>query len=82
MVAQVVLYQSDLLLPNNLDRQAHNPAPNDAYIRAHQARSCLLAYSDLHVAERPFLYRQRAFRHLSVQPYPQGLDFVDPRPLC
>lgn len=82
IVAQVVLYQSNLLFANNLDRQAHNPNPNDAYFRAHQARSCLLAYSDLNVAERPFLYRQHAFRHLPVQPYPQSLDFVDPRPLC
>ena len=70
MVAQVILYQSNLLFPNNLDRQAHNPAPNDAYLRAHQARSCLLAYSDLHVAERHFLCCQRAVRHLSVQPHP------------
>ena len=69
-VAQVVLYQSSFLFPNNLDRQAHNPAPNDAHFRAHQARSCLLAYPDLHVAERPFLYRQRAVRHLPVQPHP------------
>ena len=81
MVAQVVLYQSDLLLAHNLDRQAHNSAPNDAYLRAHQAQSRLLAYSDLHVAERPFLYRQHTFRHLSVQAYPQGLDIIDPRPL-
>ena len=70
MIAQVVLYQSDFLFAHNLDRQAHNSAPNDAHFRAHQARACLLAYSGLHVAERPFLYRQRAVGHLSVQPHP------------
>ena len=66
----VVLYQSDVLFANNLDCQAHNPAPNDAHFRAHKARSCLLAYSDLHVAERPFLYRQRGVRHFPVHPHP------------
>ena len=70
MGAQVVLYQSNLLFADNPDRQAHNPAPNDAHLRAHQARSCLLAYPGLHVAERPFLYSQRAVSHLPVQPHP------------
>ena len=69
-IAQVVLYQSNLLFADNLDRQAHNSAPSDAHLRARQARSCLLAYSSLHVAERLLLYRQRAVGHLSVQPHP------------
>ena len=70
IVAQVVLYQSNLLFADNFDRQAHNLAPNDAYFRAHQAWACLLAYPDIHVAKRPFLYRQRAVRHLPVQSHP------------
>ena len=70
MVAQVVLHQSSLLFANNPDRQAHNPAPNDAHFRTRQARSCLLAYPGLHMAERSFLYRKRAVRHFPVQPHP------------
>ena len=56
MVVLVVLYQSNHLFANYLDRQAHNPAPNDAHLRAHQAGPCVLAYPGLHVAEHPLLY--------------------------